>query len=123
MAKPQILLVDDEAPARELYSLYLSAKGYEVSSVGTPQEAISILGQKKFDLAILDLSLGTFNGLSLIEPIKENNPHIPIIVYTGRSLSDDLLMGAFSRGVAAVLSKTQSLSQLLDVIQKNLPAH
>lgn len=118
--KPNILIVDDEIHARELYSLFLSAKGYAVSAAGTPQDAMKMLQEKKFDLAVLDLSLKDYNGLNLLKPIKEIQPQLPIVVYTGREITQTLLTDAFNRGACALLSKTQSLQQLLDVIKKNV---
>jgi DNA-binding NtrC family response regulator len=120
--KPHILIVDDEAPARELYSLFLKAKGFDVTTAANQNEAMALLQQHHFDVAIIDLSLKEFYGMNLVKPIKETYPNISIIIYTGKPISDALLMDALNRGACALLSKTQSLLQLVDVVKKNLPA-
>jgi DNA-binding NtrC family response regulator len=120
--KPHILIVDDEAPARELYALFLKAKGFDVSTAADQHEALAKLQQHRFDVAIVDLSLKEFYGMNLVKPIKEAHPGTAIIIYTGKTISDSLLMDALNRGACALLSKTQSLQQLVEVVRKNLPA-
>lgn len=114
--------MDDEAPARELYSLFLKAKGFEVTTAADQHEAVAKLQQQRFDIAIVDLSLKEFYGMNLVKPIKDAYPETAIIIYTGKQISDSLLMDAMNRGACALLSKTQSLQQLVEVVKKNLPA-
>ena len=72
-----ILIVDDQDNWRRALTMLLQQDGYHVISVSSFKEAENILGEKKYDLAILDLRLvdkDVFNieGVGLLNYIQEN---------------------------------------------------
>ena len=80
---PHILFVDDEAPIREMLSLYFRKKGFTVTAAVTGQEAMELADQETFNLAILDVNLAGENGLELLGFMKSNHPELPVIMFTG----------------------------------------
>jgi DNA-binding response OmpR family regulator len=63
MSKGSILVVDDESEIREGLELLLKTEGYQVSSADTGQLGLSRLGERPFDLLLLDVSLPDRNGI------------------------------------------------------------
>jgi len=118
--KARILFVDDEAPIRELLSLYFRKKGCEVATATTAREATALAGQKQFALAILDINLAGENGLELLSYFKTNYPQLPVIIFTGLADDEDLLDQAMARGASGFMRKTQSLDELFAVVQPYL---
>ena len=114
---PCILFVDDEAPIREMLSLYFRKKGYDVTTAVTCREARDAVQGGKFDLAIVDINLAGENGLELLDHFRSRFPELPVIMFTGLTGDDTLLDQAMSRGAAAFMRKTDSLDELFAVTQ------
>ena len=59
--------------------------------MGTAAAALEALEQQAFDCVVLDLRLPDMSGFELIERIKDDprHPRLPVIVYTGRELTED----------------------------------
>jgi DNA-binding response OmpR family regulator len=53
--KPQILIIDDEPPVREMLSLLLRKKGCDVATAGNGRQAEELLANRRFQLVILDV--------------------------------------------------------------------
>lgn len=119
--KHHLLMVDDEAPTRELYSLYLRTHGFDVTTAATAEEALQVVKKTPFQVCLLDLGLGKSDGMDLVEPLKKAQPGMSILIYTGRSFDESLRGKALKKGAVGFLSKTQPLDQLLLEIKRNLP--
>jgi CheY-like chemotaxis protein len=85
-----ILVVDDEAGARNALARLLRKEGYEVETAGNGREALAALetpGHAKPDLVLLDLMMPEIDGLELLE-ILQSNPNwkaLPVVVLTAIS--------------------------------------
>lgn len=80
MAK--ILIVDDEEHIRSLYSEELSEEGYDVCVTDTGYELIKRIECEKPDLVILDIKLGEYSGLDLLQDIRNKFYNLPVILST-----------------------------------------
>jgi PAS domain S-box-containing protein len=80
-----ILVVDDEAPLRQLLETSLGRKGYTVTTAGDGMEAIDILGrgEKKFDVVLLDLNMPGATGIEVLKVLKITQPDAKVLVLTG----------------------------------------
>jgi DNA-binding response OmpR family regulator len=116
-----ILFVDDEAPIRELLSLFFRKKGIEVGTATTGQEALSVLEDRKFDAAIVDLNLAGENGLELLRHFKREYPKMPVIIFTGMTGDPTLVDQAKAAGADGFMRKAESLGNLYDEVKKHLP--
>jgi two-component system, NtrC family, response regulator HydG len=116
-----ILFVDDEAPIRELLSVFFRKKGYQVSVAVNIQEAKELAQRNRFDLSILDVNLAGENGLELLSLFKQNYPHMPVILFTGLTPDEELLEKAKRAGADAFMRKSDSLSELFQQVVKQLP--
>src|SRR5208282_4609165 len=78
----RILVVDDEENIRFAISVCLEADGHKVVAVGTIEDALEQTARQAFDLILLDVRLGTQNGLDFIKPLLDENPWARIVVIT-----------------------------------------
>jgi DNA-binding response OmpR family regulator len=83
--KSKILVVDDEPDIADTLRHFLSAKGYDVISALSGEEALHILSEEKVDLILLDIMMPGIKGTEVAKIIKERYPHIKIIIVTGYS--------------------------------------
>ena len=115
-----ILFVDDEAPIRELLSLYFRKKGLQVTTAMTCQQAKDLAATTPFGLAILDVNLAGENGLELLRFFKTNHPQVPVIVFTGLS-GQELVDQALAGGARGFMRKTEPLDALFTEVSRHLP--
>jgi len=80
-----VLVVDDEAPLRQLLETSLGRKGYTVTTAADGLEAIDLLGrgEKKFDVILLDLNMPGATGVEVLKVLKATQPEAKVLVLTG----------------------------------------
>jgi DNA-binding NtrC family response regulator len=115
-----ILVVDDEAPTRELLSIYLKRRGCTVTTASTSGDALRLVNELPVQAVILDINLGDTNGLDLLEPIRSARPKVPIILFSGIGIDQQTLEDARQKGAAGYLNKTQPLEQMWAEVQRVL---
>jgi DNA-binding NtrC family response regulator len=118
--KQHILIVDDEAPIRELLESYFTKHGYEVTTAADAAEAISKADSVPLHLVILDVLLPDSDGLEILEKLKSAHPALPIIIMTGIGFDEELLQEAIQKGASGYISKTLPLDQLLMEVHRTL---
>ena len=81
-----ILIVDDHADTREMYSMYLASQGMRIVVAGDGVTAIRMAVADRPDVIVMDLSLPVIDGLETIRRLKRDGStaHIPIVACTGR---------------------------------------
>ncbi len=86
-ARNLLVVEDDEVQRRSIEEL-IGNETAHLTSVATGAEALAALAGKRFDCVVVDLLLPDMSGFDLIEEIRRKHPHLPIIVYTGKDLSE-----------------------------------
>jgi len=81
--KGKILVVDDEASVRELFSAVFIEADYEVITAEGGAEALNILKLEDIDVIFLDLKLFGMNGIELCRQIRKTKPISIIYAMTG----------------------------------------
>jgi CheY-like chemotaxis protein len=116
-----ILVVDDDRPSREGVGTALLREGHSVDTAADAWQAIVRLRAQPFDVAVVDLDLPAVHGVDLggwdvVRIARAYQPGIAVIVV---SADDDLAQGAEAGalGVAEVLAKPISLSQLTSLVE------
>lgn len=117
---PRVLFVDDEAPMRELLSLFFQERGMEITTASKASEAMELADREGFSLAIVDLNLAGENGLELLGFLKANHPKLPVIIFTGMNFDQRLVEEARSRGAEGFMSKADSLDELFREVKRVL---
>ncbi|HEY5706644.1 MAG TPA: response regulator [Terrimicrobiaceae bacterium] len=80
--KPCILIVDDEPNVRLTYRATLETEDFEVREASDASAALRELGERAFDLAILDMRMPEVDGLELLERMRELEIQTPVVIIT-----------------------------------------
>jgi len=115
--KLNILVVDDEIHIRKTITMCLEIEGYSVISISNFDDAVEEIKQRVFDVAFLDLRLGTKNGLDLIPYLQIHSPGVKIVVITAYA-SIDSAIEAIRKGAADYISKPFTPSQIKIIVEK-----
>src|SRR5438477_8759978 len=77
-----VLIIDDEAAIRESLETLLELEGYSVESAATADQGLARIGERPFDLVLLDLALPDRNGLELLTELHAHDPELSVIMIT-----------------------------------------
>lgn len=116
-AATRALIIDDEPRIRNSLRICLEGADYDVTDVGTAQDALATAKERPFDLAFLDLRLGTASGLDLLPELLEQQPHLKVIVITAYA-SIESAVEAMRRGATDYLPKPFEPAQVRMAAQK-----
>lgn len=81
----QILIADDEEVVCELYAEELSSEGYEVVSTSDCGELMDMIEQYEPDLVVLDIRMGEYDGLDLLQGVRNAYHNMPVILCSAYS--------------------------------------
>lgn len=95
MAKPNILIVEDDPDIQQLVTYNLIKAGMHVTCADNGEETFALLDKEKFDAVILDLMLPGKNGLEICRTLREQEKSrfIPVIILTAKSEENDIITG------------------------------
>lgn len=111
MSKLQILVVEDDAPVRNLITTTLKAHDYRYVASGTGEGAVMEAASHNPDIILLDLGLPDVDGVEVISRIRSWS-NVPIIVISARSEDNDKI-DALDAGADDYLTKPFSVDELL----------
>ena len=117
----RILVVDDEADARELLIQILKELGVEVVAVATADEAIRVLTEQasRLDVLVSDIGMPNQDGYNLLRRVRSLPPEmggqIPAVALTAYARTEDR-RAAFLAGFQSHLAKPVELAELIAVI-------
>ncbi len=111
MNKTMILVVEDDAPVRNLMVTTLKTHDYKYLTAANGSEAITLAASHNPDVIFLDLGLPDIDGIEVIRQIRTWS-NMPIIVISARSEDDDKIE-ALDAGADDYLTKPFSVEELL----------
>lgn len=112
-----ILVVDDEANIRKTLSYCIASDGHMVIAVGNSADAVEEAERRPFDLAFIDLRLGSENGMDLISALASASPWTKIVVITAHA-SIESAVEATKRGAFDYIAKPFTPGQVRLLIQR-----
>jgi len=110
-----ILVIDDEENFLTLVRWFLSQRGFEICTAASPDEALDLVQERSFDIALLDIRLGTADGLSLLDTLNERAPQMKVVMMTAYPTVGTIRQ-AFSKGVLRYLTKPVDLEDLSEAL-------
>ena len=113
-----ILIVDDEAPIRDILVNNLEKEGYKTIEASDGITAVDIALEKKPDLILLDVMLPKLDGLSVCKRIK-NSFNVPILMLTAKDNEVDKIVG-LELGADDYITKPFSVRELVARVKANL---
>jgi NADH-quinone oxidoreductase subunit E/NADP-reducing hydrogenase subunit HndA len=113
--KGSVLVVDDEQIVLKSCERVLVPEGYEVTTTGSPRDALVALDKNRFDLLITDIRMPEMSGLEFMREARKKDPDINIVVITGYP-SQESIREALSLRIVDYLPKPFSPILLQEVI-------
>lgn len=111
MTAPSIVLVEDDAPLRNLTARALREHGYSVRAMGSGAELWVVLENEPVDLLVLDIMLPGTNGIDLLRRLRQTRD-IPVIFVSARGGEEDRIVG-LELGADDYLSKPFGTRELI----------
>jgi len=119
MSRQSVLIVDDEPDIRELLDITLSRMGLDTFTAATLEEARAGVAREQPDLCLTDMRLPDGNGISLVEYIQQDFPHIPVAMITAHG-SVEAAIAALKAGAFDFISKPIELDNLRRLVTSAL---
>lgn len=117
--KKTILVVDDEAIARENLALIMEKEGYDVVIADSGEAALSLLEKREVDLVLTDLRMQGKDGIAVLNGTKKRWPATEVVVITGYS-SVETAIEAIRQGAYHYLPKPVNVAELKVLVGKAL---
>jgi two-component system phosphate regulon response regulator PhoB len=118
MAKPRILVIEDERGLTEVLSYNLQREGYDVVVAHDGQEGLRKAQMQLPDLVLLDLMLPTMDGLEVCRELRagERTRTVPILMLTAKAEETDQVVG-FTMGADDYVTKPFAVKVLMQRIK------
>ena len=107
----KFLLLEDESLLRKNIAAYLRKKGFEVVEFDDGKTLLEKADIADFDAFILDINVPNFNGLEILEFIRNNDSKTPVVLISSYTDTKDVLNG-FKLGCADYIKKPFDLEEL-----------
>ena len=108
----KVMVVEDDAALREIYSIRITAEGYEVVPAGDGEEALAVAVREKPDLILADVMMPKMNGFDVCKNIRQAKLAIPVLMLTAKGTIDDKTEG-FDCGADDYLVKPFDILEVL----------
>ena len=118
----KILLVDDEQDFLDALSERMRARGMDVTTSASAEEALATAGQGSFDAVVLDLRMPGMDGLEALRILKEKDPKLQVILLTGHATVQQGVE-AMKRGALDLLEKPADIETLTEKIREASAQH
>jgi predicted GH43/DUF377 family glycosyl hydrolase len=111
----RILLVEDDIIQQKIAASLLRTNGYEVEIAGDGVVALIQLSKSNFDLVLSDVNMPNFDGIQLLEYLKQNNIDIPVMFLTSMNY-EEIENKIKAYGIKEILNKPINRTLLLEKI-------
>jgi DNA-binding response OmpR family regulator len=85
VARPVVLVVDDEATLRRAMERFLDRRGFEALTAGSAPEALALLDKRdwRVDLIVTDMVMPRMSGREFVRRIRAQDPEMPVLCISG----------------------------------------
>jgi signal transduction histidine kinase/CheY-like chemotaxis protein len=118
----RLLIIDDEAPIRDLLAEMLIQQGHEVFTASGGKEGLEIFKDQMPDLVITDLGMPEISGWDVATAVKAVNPSTSVILMTGWGITLDKDK-ARKKGVDVVVAKPFQIGEMQKVLNEMIELH
>jgi len=117
MSLNRILVADDEESMRWVLSKALKRKGFEVDLAPDGRQALELIKDNCYDLAILDIKMPGINGLDLLDKVRELKSDLLVVIMTAEASMKNAVE-AMKRGAYDYITKPFDLDVIDAIIEK-----
>ena len=115
MEAVKVLLVDDEVEFAEALARRLESRGFATATAPSGEDALEKLGDKEFDVVLLDLVMPGRDGLDTLREIKFRKPLTEVIILSGKGTEETAIEG-MKRGAFDFLTKPPDIGDLVEKV-------
>lgn len=121
-----ILVVDDESRMRKLIKDFLVKKEFNILEASDGEKALEVYrkNKSKINLVLLDVMMPKIDGWTVLQKIREEDRHLPVVMLTAKSEEQDELLG-FELGAHEYISKPFSpkilVARVMNILQRTMP--
>jgi len=119
MSKKKIIIIDDQLNLLTTLKFIFEEYDFDVTMVSSGLEALEIMKEKIFQVALLDIHMPEMDGLDTFRRIKEVSPSTAVIMMTGNRNSPQV-QKSISEGAVTVIYKPFSVHDLMTMIKELL---
>ncbi len=113
----KVLIVDDEKDFLDIIAERIRARGMDVSTATSAEDALNMVEEESFDVVIMDFMMPALDGFKALKLMKAKQSEVQIILLTG-NVSDEKRMEAKALGALDVIEKPPDLKDLIQKIKK-----
>jgi DNA-binding NtrC family response regulator len=113
----KILLVDDEKDFLDIMAERLAARGLDVATAGSAEDALKMVIAESYDAVIMDLMMPEMDGFKALKLFKKSRPDLAIILLTA-SVPEETRLEAIKLGALDVIEKPADLNLLNQKIEE-----
>lgn len=118
----KILIVDDEEHIRFLYSEELTDEGYQVITADSGYKLLEKIDEEKPDLIVLDIKMVDYNGLDLLQDIRNKFYDLPVILCTAYdTFKEDMKSIAADHYVIKSFDLTELKNRIATALEAQIP--
>ncbi len=118
----KVLIVDDEEHIRFLYSEELTDEGYEVITAESGYKLLERIEEEKPDVVVLDIKMVDYNGLDLLQDIRNKFYDLPVILCTAYdTFKEDMKSIAADHYVIKSFDLTELKSRIATALDAQIP--
>ncbi|MBD3336374.1 MAG: response regulator [Candidatus Eisenbacteria bacterium] len=114
--RPRILVADDEESMRRFLKILLEREGADVTAVSDGNAALAQLKDESFDVLVTDVRMPGMDGVTLLETVKKDWPHMPVVILTAYG-SEAASRQAMAKGAFQFLEKKAKNEEISLVIR------
>jgi DNA-binding response OmpR family regulator len=117
----RILYVEDDEDTRELVTCVMKMNNYRIAAAENCHDALMLARSNEFDLYLIDNWIAECSGIDLCEKLREFDPFVPILFYSGAAYEHDK-QRAFAAGAQGYLVKPVDNDELLKELSRLISA-
>lgn len=108
----RILIAEDDAELRTLFTHVLMRNGYDVTGVDNGRKALEAIRREYYDLLISDIMMPVMDGYELVRELRSEGLMLPVMMITAKDAFDDMRMG-FTSGTDDYLIKPVNVNEMV----------
>ena len=112
----KVLIVDDEKDFLDIMAERMGARGVQVSTTTSAENALKMVRKETYDVVIMDLMMPEMDGFKALKLFKETQPDLPIILLTA-NVPEEKCIEAIKLGAMDVIEKPADLNLLTQKIK------
>ena len=112
----KVLLVDDEKDFLDIMAERMGARGMEVSTATSAEDALKMVQTESYDVVIMDFLMPEMDGFRALKLFKETRPDVQIILLTA-NVPEEKCIEAIKLGAMDIIEKPADLNLLTQKIE------